>query len=830
MLAALALALPAAAQTITVTPKNEAVALGKTRQFTATVTGLADPAVSWLVNGMPGGDLMTIGSVSPTGLYTAPGAVPPGGSVQVTARSVSNSNISGSTTVPILFAAPTITSITPQTFPTGPVTLTINGAGFTAGTIGWLDNANIPATYVSPTQVKITANITTAGNHFVRVMNPGSSYTPVYTVVAGNSASYALTISPASAIVAQGATQQFIPTNTTNAVAWTVNGGAGSPTVGTISATGLYTAPAAVASPFNVTIGGTSTGMSAAAATLTIVPNTPPGITSINPTSVPTGIFKITINGSNFVNGTTATLGGTPLAVQYSSPTVLVASGFTTANGPMNLVVGHAGLSSQPYPVQVGVPNPKVTVQTARRFLGQAAFGPDSAMTAEVQQRGIDGWIDWQVTLAGSNYQGLGTQGGMPSRFLTNAVMNQDQLRQRIAWAYSQIFVTSLNKLIFNSNMVPYQEMLLSNAFVNFRKLLNDVTLSPGMGWYLDMANNGKGNTAGTILPNENYAREVLQLFSIGTAKLGYGGVPLTGPGSAAYDQAAVSAFARAFTGWGYAGKYFGAYINPDAPMVAHPTQHDTGAKALLNRTLIAGQSPELDLEHALDDIFQHPNTGYFIGKVLIQKLVKANPTPAYVEAVAQAFNNTAGVRGDMVAVIRAILKHPEARQNDTGVDLPDDGQLLDPALFLTGMLRSFNATVNDQHYFTNDLRQMSQDIFSSPSVFNYYPPGGEIQLYTPATSIYRANLVMQLMNQYNATVVNWGPGTTFDLAPFVGLANSPATLVDAIDLTLTHGHMPGPMKSILTTAVQNETGGALRKVQTALTLVLNSGYYNVMR
>jgi hypothetical protein len=137
---------------------------------------------------------------------------------------------------------------------------------------------------------------------------------------------------------------------------------------------------------------------------------------------------------------------------------------------------------------------------------------------------------------------------------------------------------------------------------------------------------------------------------------------------------------------------------------------------------------------------------------------------------------------------------------------------------------------VNDQHYFANDLRQMGQDIFASPSVFNYYPPGGEIQIYTPATSIYRANLVAQLMSSYSNPVVQWGPGTTFDLSPFVSLSGSPQTLVDAIDLTLMHGRMPPQMKTILTTAVLNENGGTLRKVQTALYLTLTSGYYNVMR
>ena len=213
------------------------------------------------------------------------------------------------------------------------------------------------------------------------------------------------------------------------------------------------------------------------------------------------------------------------------------------------------------------------------------------------------------------------------------------------------------------------------------------------------------------------------------------------------------------------------------------------------------------DLNNALDNIFNHPNVGPFVGKQLIQHLVKSNPSPAYISRVAAAFNNNGqGVRGDMQATISAVLLDPEARANDSGGnDQSTDGHLQEPALFIAGMVRAFGGQMNDQNYFPWDLVNLGQDIFDASSVFNYYSPtygvpttpllGGEFEIHTPNAAIWRANVVRTLFSQWSNPVQSYGPGTTVDLTAFVPLAPTPATLVNALDLTLTHGTMPAGMR-----------------------------------
>ncbi len=437
----------------------------------------------------------------------------------------------------------------------------------------------------------------------------------------------------------------------------------------------------------------------------------------------------------------------------------------------------------------------------------------------------------------------------MPAHFLTNAVTNPDQLRQRVAFALSQIFVTSLQKLIWNDNMILFQNMLLGDAFSNYRQIMGDVTLSPAMGQYLDMANNAMADPTIGSLANENYARELMQLFTIGTNLLNQDGsvqrdsnnLPIP-----TYSQFTVTEFARVYTGWTYAPPAGGqvnwnSYISSNGPMVPYAPEHDAGSKQLLNGYVSpAGISPQQDLNNALDNIFNHPNVGPFVATQLIQHLVKSNPSPAYVSRVAAAFNsNSQGVRGDMQATIAAVLLDPEARANDNGGnDLPADGHLQEPGLFVSAMVRAFGGQMNDQNYYASDLASLGQDIFNAPSVFNYYSPnylvpgaplmGGEFQIHTPNNAIVRANVVQNLFSQYSNPVQSYGPGTSIDLTPFLPLASTPTTLVNALDLTLTHGVMPATMKTAIVNAVAADALGALHQVQTACYLILTSSYYNV--
>jgi hypothetical protein len=538
------------------------------------------------------------------------------------------------------------------------------------------------------------------------------------------------------------------------------------------------------------------------------------------------------------------------------SATQLTAFGFNATSGTANLVLADRRETSAPVGLQLGPPNAQTTVNAARRFLQQAAFGPTSPDAETVQRLGFRGWLNQQFALPKISTYPVGSQNSLGTMFLTNAVNNPDQLRQRVAFALSQIMVTSLNKNIWITTTGPFEEMLMAAAYSNFRQIMNDVTLAPAMGQFLDMANNAMANSDNTVLPNENYAREVMQLFTIGTLLLNSDGTRQLDANHnpiPAYDQSTVANFAKVFTGWTYAptaGRraVWGAYINPDAPMVSYPPMHDTTQKALLQygapagvyTTLSAGQSPELDLAQALDNIFYHPNVGPFISKQLIQHLVKSNPTPAYVQRVAKAFNdNGLGVRGDMQAVIGAILLDPEARQNDVaGMTQPNDGHLQDPILFLSGLLRAMGATVNDQNYYAWDLSNLSEDIYNAPSVFNYYSPfyvipgfgtlGPEFQIYTPYSSIYRDNLISSLFGAWDTNINSYGPGTVVDLTSFAALAGDPQTLVDALDLTLSNGMAPAGFKNIMLNAIQAESGGDLRRVQTGLYLWLSSGYYNV--
>jgi hypothetical protein len=337
-----------------------------------------------------------------------------------------------------------------------------------------------------------------------------------------------------------------------------------------------------------------------------------------------------------------------------------------------------------------------------------------------------------------------------------------------------------------------------------------------------------------------------MQLFSMGDVLLNQDGSVQTdanGP-IPAYVQRNVTELARVLTGWTNAPPaghsiVWPSYITENGPMVNYDPQHDFGSKTLLNGYVAPANLPTAqDLSAALDNIASHPNVAPFISKQLIQHLVKSNPTPAYVARVAQAFMQS---NGDVPTVITAILLDAEARANDAGGnDQPADGHLQEPALFVPGFVRAFGGTMTSGNYYASNLAAMGEDIYNPASVFNYFSPsytvagtgglkGPEFQIDNPNNAILRENLIAQFFAQYSNPVQSYGPGTTVDLTPFLPLANTPATLVDALDLTLTHGTMPAAMKQIIVAAVTADSpSGNLRQVQTACYLILTSSYYNV--
>lgn len=509
---------------------------------------------------------------------------------------------------------------------------------------------------------------------------------------------------------------------------------------------------------------------------------------------------------------------------------------------------GGTSTSTSPNPTIMTVtptPSAPVSVTAASRLLEQSSFGPTAATIAHVQQIGINAYLDEQFSVPSAAYDDVkSTDNGLYTirrRFFKNALTGTDQLRQRVAFALGQIFVISAVKVSNPNAFVPYERLLLSHAFGNYYDLLHDVTLNPSMGYYLDMANND-GPQFGTN-PNENYAREVLQLFSIGVIKLNPDGtaqLDANGNTIPTYTQNVVEGFARVFTGWTYptmpgatpqahnSAYYYG-------PMEANEFYHANGEKLLLDGvTLPAGQTAAKDLSDALHSIFNHPNVGPFISFRLIQNLVTSNPSPAYVQRVASVFNNNgAGVRGDLKAVIRAILTDNEARRgDDPSRAITTDGKLKDPILYATGMMRSLEAKSDCSNVIWYTMG-MLQYIFSPPTVFNYYPPNYSVPgaaVLGPEFSI-RNNPTMVVRNNFAFGIINnlLAPETTVDLSYFINLAGNATLLVDAVNNRLMRGAMSSSMRAILINAVNAlPVSDPVSRARTAIFLVVTSSQYNI--
>jgi uncharacterized protein (DUF1800 family) len=405
-----------------------------------------------------------------------------------------------------------------------------------------------------------------------------------------------------------------------------------------------------------------------------------------------------------------------------------------------------------------------VTQVEAFRFLNQSTFGATEADATSLRALGgadtaYARWIDQQLAvpatlhlptvLAAFDGRAAGVNAGAVHAdrvewWLRQSVQAPDQLRQRVAFALSEILVVSqlggLQELPLA--VTDYYDILVRGAFGNYRQLLKDVTLSPGMGVYLSMLGNQKADPVRNIRPDENYARELLQLFTIGLVELAPDGTvrrDSQGQPIPTFDQATVEGFAQVFTGWKWAWTVAGTpnfatvrsnRANQMVPMQAYPEQHETASKRLLGTTVLpAGQTMAKDLDDALDAIFAHPNMGSFLVRQLIQRLVTSNPSPAYVARVAARFENDgSGVRGNLGAVIRAILLDDEAR---VAPATPQAGKLKEPLLRLTQLWRAYGARAANGRYLLQPAAAFGQAPLQSPSVFNFfspkYAPPGEI-------------------------------------------------------------------------------------------------------
>ncbi len=509
----------------------------------------------------------------------------------------------------------------------------------------------------------------------------------------------------------------------------------------------------------------------------------------------------------------------------------------------------------------------------ASRFLAQTTFGATPDTIAELRNTTLEDWIDQQMSLpvsltepytrANSN----GSQGDARHEAWWNNVLDQpDQLRQRVAFALSQIFVVSDTDYLLANNqwgMANYYDMLSRNAFGNYRQLLEDVTLHPVMGVYLSMVRNEKANPAENIRPDENYAREVLQLFSIGLYELNERGeaLPASNP-VPAYTQAQIEEFARVFTGWNYdlvtswETTNLGGGDTFTTPMVTDERFHDTGSKTLLNgRIAPAGLSTRDDMAFALDTIFQHQNVAPFISSQLIQRLVTSNPSPEYIQRIVSVFNdNGAGERGDLAAVVKAILLDDEART--AYIDDPDFGKLREPVVRLAHVWRALDGTPgplaegvhNTPNFTLSRVDEMTgQEVLQSSSVFNFYRPdhtivpGGstlspEMQIMTEANLASTHNNFHHQIYRFNdrSDLSDDNPRVTIiDLQPLVELAAEADALLDWYNLIFFAGSMPDEMRQTLfdyMRALGSDDAGRFAAVQDTLFMVLTAPQYHVQR
>ena len=404
--------------------------------------------------------------------------------------------------------------------------------------------------------------------------------------------------------------------------------------------------------------------------------------------------------------------------------------------------------------------------------------------------------------------------------------------------------------------------MLANDAFGNFYTIMHDVTLSTGMGAYLNMLNSAKPGTVNGVpqIANENFARENMQLFSLGLVMLNQDGSvqpDLSGNPVPTYTETQVQAFARAYTGWTYATASGGSpttfpnnTVNYDSPMEAVESQHDTAAKTLLNgTTLPAGQTADADLTGALTNLFSHQNVGPFVCRQLIQHLVTSNPSPAYVGRVAAVFaNDGTGTRGNMKAVIQAILLDTEARAGDTNASF-DGGHLREPVLYMTNVMRGLGFTfvgagtgTGAEYYYSpsNFTNALSEKPYTSGSVFNFFPPSyvipgtttnaPEFSIENTASAILRLTLADNIVyNRISDFSVDLSATSALGLmASATGNATTDSTnLVTALGTIFMHGQMPAQMQTDIVSHVATLTNIAQR-VRVATYLVITSSHYKV--
>jgi uncharacterized protein (DUF1800 family) len=897
-------------------PSN-VVRAGQSLQLT-TESAISGSPVQFWVNGVLGGDA-DVGTINGAGLYTAPAITPsPNNAVTITALATAFPNDTpGSVTVSVLNPVPVISSVTPSGFTEGTTTVTISGSQFVYGAQIIWNGVSVPTIFVSDTELAAAIAAPNPGTYPLMIANPnpGAANSSVVSEVVGpGQVVLTLQTSGGTSVRVTNSLRVGINVSGTNntGVNWLIDGIAGgNAQIGTIVANTdgsvTYTAPAVVPVPSNI-VQLTATSVDNAAVSISqniAVMNPIPILASASPMSFNPGPATVVLTGSNFINGAQVLVNGAPAATTFNGGGQVTASFTATTPGNLDLQLLNPGpgpATSADLIAQVNGTPPSLvpTPQDASRFLAQATFGATDADIRNLSQIGFTAWLNEQFSTpptlheptveqslilnnpscnvgdakcnAALFVQNSSDETYLQQSFWQQALTGSDQLRQRVKYALTELMViASTNPAVANMprGMANYYDVLGADAFGNFRQLLQDVTLNPMMGQFLSVQGNDKGDA--TRDPDENYAREVMQLFTIGLYQLNPDGtqqLDANGNPIPTYSNTDVMGLAKVFTGfswnvpgdlsdtaWSNCCMYVGTGFGEDIlPMQSYPNHHSTDEKDFLGVTIPASvnSDPAGDLKIALDTLFNHPNLPPFFCKQLIQHLVTSNPSPAYVARVAAVFqDNGMGVRGDMKAVIQAMLLDDEARNSAVAAGNPQYGKVREALIRYTEWARAFTAQSRNGAF---NLGSTEDPIFAlgemslrSPSVFNWFAPG----YVPPATTISAAGLVAPEMEMTDvSTVVGYlnymqsaigsnaasGPDVFSSYSAELGLAATPDQLVDRINLLLMAGEMDSTLQSQILSAVNAisipSSGQAainaalLARVETAIYLTMASPSY----
>jgi uncharacterized protein (DUF1800 family) len=856
--------------------------LGVPVNLTATAfAGQTNEWISWTLSGP--GSLHIGGSYNVNATYTPPTTMPSSNTATFTAVVAGLPSLKTTYTVTLDNPVPLVTAATPTKLLTGSTqTVTLTGSGFVPGVVVVMGGKSLTTAYTSPTAISVNVPVAAdaTGTLSLQVKNPtpggGAGTTFTETI---DTDSIALTATDQDGINTGTAELGISVTMTAKvsgaaqpAVTWSLAG------PGSISSSGVYTAPPTIPSgSSNATVTATlvSNPTIAASYDLSVIYPTPTIISASQYVLSNVETNLITLDGTGFEPQTKITTTNGTAVVTYQSPSSLLVK-LTVNPGTTGTVALFAsnpspgGGTSAEFDETIAS---TISVTAATRLLDQTAFGTTPALIQTVQNLGVNGWLAQQFntppTLLGALQApypaGCGEAIACAESEWWQAVLTgNDQLRQRVAFALSQIFVISTDTV--KGGAIPqYANILANDAFTNWFQIMQDVTTSPGMGTYLNMMNS-ELPTSTQQIPNENFARENMQLFNMGLYLLNQdGSLQTDGNGNPipSYNENIVQSFARLFTGWTWANAdgsrppWFIGAANYNYPMVPIETSHDQNPKTLLDdqnptdltngTTLPGGQTAEQDLVQGLANVFNHPNVPPFVSRLLIQHFTTSSPSPGYISRVAAVFtNNGNNVRGDMKAVITAILTDPEARAGDINPPVAGWGHLREPDLWLTGVMIGLGAVNIDPNnnyislsYYTNAVGERP---YQASDVFNFFPPDYVIPdtvapqgmtLNAPEFGIENAGSVMGRLGVADLLLGNYISGFNVDLSatsPLGQLASTnPASMVDQLGLIFMHAQMDPNVRSAILSEIATipDVG---QKVRVASYLVVTSTQYKIVQ